>query len=114
MRAEDQDRILTEVESRVTSSQIAIAERRNASIEDVLNEALYHERKRLKDEKRAKARSTDAAFWDQIQRELRRSADHDQKALLRRAVRHYAEEISGNFDDRVYQAVTRVLPPALG
>src|SRR5262249_10156551 len=26
----------------------------------------------------------------------------------------YAEEISGNFDDRVYQAVTRVLPPALG
>lgn len=114
MRPEDQDRILTEVESRVTSDRVSALERRGASIEDVLSDALYHERKRLKEDKKSRTRGEDFAFWDQIQKGMRHASEHDQRALLRRAVRHYAEEISGNFDDRVYQVVTRILPPALG
>lgn len=114
MRAEDQERILTEVESRVSGALAASAERRGASIEDILNDALYHERKRLKDERRKKAKALDTTFWDEVQRGLRHASERDQRALLRKAVRHYAEEIAGNFDDRVYQSVTRILPPALG
>src|SRR5688572_20924592 len=114
MRPEDQERILTEVESRVAGTHVSLAERRGASIEDVINDAVYHEKTRLKDERRAKTRQADGAFWDSLQRELRRTGEHEHQALLRRAIRRYAEEISGNFDDRVYQAVTRVMPTALG
>jgi glycerol-3-phosphate O-acyltransferase len=114
VRAEDQARILEEVERRVSAGYVSAAERRGLLLEEVLADSLYHERKRLKEEKRTKARELDSRFWDQIQREMRRGSEQDRRALLARIIHHYAGEIAGNFDERVYQAVTRILPPALG
>ncbi|MCK6546606.1 1-acyl-sn-glycerol-3-phosphate acyltransferase [Myxococcota bacterium] len=114
MRAEDQATILTAVEDRVSTATVHRATAKGVLVEEVLSESLYHERKRLKDERRSKARDADIAFWDGVQAGLRRATDGEREALLRRVVRHYAGEIAGNFDDRVYQFATRLLPPALG
>lgn len=114
MRAEDQATILTAVEDRVSSATVRRAKAKGVLVEEVLSESLYHERRRLKDERRGKARDVDIAFWDSVQSGLRRASDGEREALLKRVVRHYADEIAGNFDDRVYQFATRLLPPALG
>jgi glycerol-3-phosphate O-acyltransferase len=104
MRAEDQDKILAELERRIS----------NDRPREVLEESLYWERRRLKDDKKSPAHQDDSHFWDKVEKELQGSSEQDQKTLLRKAVHHYGDEIAGNFDERVYAAVTRVLPSALG
>src|SRR5262249_52242014 len=51
---------------------------------------------------------------EEVQQKLGKGGESEWEDLLHRAVRRYGEEISGNFDERVYQVVTRILPPALG
>lgn len=113
MRPEDQERILTELESRISLAKVRAADGGGLRLHEVLEDSHYHERRRLKEDKNGSAYEADLAFWNQVQRDMRRASERDQKMLLRKVVRHYAEEISGNFDERVYQAVTRVLPPGL-
>jgi glycerol-3-phosphate O-acyltransferase len=114
MRPEDQERILTELESRVSLAKVKAAEAGGLKLSEVLEDSLYFERKRLKEDRKSPAHDADSAFWDQVQRDLRRASERDQKLLSRKVIRHYAEEIAGNFDERVYQVVTRALPPGLG
>jgi glycerol-3-phosphate O-acyltransferase len=114
MRAEDQAQILSEVEDRTSGSRVRSAESGRAQLDEILRESLYHERRRLKDERRSKTRDADTAFWDGVQREMRGATQAELVDLMRKVVRRYGGEIAGNFDERVYQVVTRVLPPALG
>lgn len=94
--------------------RVAAARSGRVLIEEVLAESLYHERKRLKDERHGKRHERDARFWEETSREMRHASEEEKVALLRKVVRRYGAEIAGNFDERVYQAVTRILPPALG
>lgn len=114
MRAEDQARIKDELESRIAQAYAQRAEQGGLRVAEVLEDSLYHERRRLKDDRSSPKRESDTAFWDQVQAELRRASESTERTLLRRVARHYTEEIAGNFDPRVYQSVTKVLPPALG
>ena len=109
MRREDQDRILTELESRITEEQTSAP---GHTLSETLEDTLYFERRRLKDD-RSPAHDDDVAFYDRLQADLRKSPQSELPRLVRRAARHYADEISGNFDERVYRAATRALPPAL-
>ncbi len=109
MRAEDQERILIEVQRRV----VAQAQQR-ARLDETLADSLYHEKRRLKDEPDERAKKRDKAFYDTIQRSMRGASDRALTRLLDQIVRHYAEEIAGNFDERIYTAVTRAGAPALG
>ncbi len=111
MRAEDQTKILDALEQRVTATRSG----RAAPMSEVLEDSLYFERRRLKEDRgKSPAFKKDTAFWDRVANELRGASDAQQRRLTERAVRHYGEEIAGNFDDRVYQVVTRAMPPALG
>ncbi|MBI4822230.1 MAG: 1-acyl-sn-glycerol-3-phosphate acyltransferase [Deltaproteobacteria bacterium] len=110
MRAEDRQRALADVKSRVVSEHLAASR----PLDEILAESIYLERKRLKEEASGERTDIDRAFWDHVEKDLRRSSRRTQEDLLAEAVEHYAKEIVGHFDPRVYRAVTRVLPPALG
>lgn len=114
MRREDQERILTEVQSRVVAQRVEQAAAGGPPLEEVLAESVYHERRRLRDEKDSKTKRVDTEFWDDVQRRLGRAGEREQQSLLRKIVLHYGREVVGNFDERVYRATTRALPPALG
>lgn len=114
MRGEDQERILRELESRVVHQRVRVEEAGGAPIQDVLEDSLYHERKRLRGDRSSPSSDRDTAFWTHVQRELRHASAEKHRALLREVVRHYGSEISGHFDPRVYQVATRALPPVLG
>lgn len=114
VRPEDQASILRSVEDRVTAQIIRRAMSRGWQLDELLSESLYHERRRLKEERPSKTRERDVRFWDHVQGGLRRGSEEEKKKLAREVVRHYGEEISGNFDERVYQFATRLMPPALG
>lgn len=107
-------RIVAEVERRVGTQRLRASRVGRAPLDEVLAESLYHERRRLKEDRTSRSHAADTAFWDDLQGRLKRASAGDQAQLLAAAIRHYAGEIAGNFDDRVYQLSTRVVPPALG
>lgn len=114
MRAEDQERILTEVKSRIVRRSTDRAAQGGLRLDEALADSLFHERRRLKEERDSKARRADQAFYDDIFRSMRGSSERTLQHLIERVVQRYAEEIAGNFDERVYRAVTRAGAPALG
>jgi glycerol-3-phosphate O-acyltransferase len=113
MRPEDQERILTEVQSRIVKHHTDLAAEGKLRLDEVLADTLYHERRRLK-ESRDNKKKDDQAFYEEIYRALPRSSDRAHKHNLERIVRRYADEISGNFDERVYKVVTRAGSSAFG
>lgn len=98
----------------MVESCVRRAESGGPPLDEVIAESIFQEEKRLRENGRSRPRDADRQFWSHLQASFRRSSERTQRDLLGRIVRHYAEEVVGNFDERVYQTVTRALPPALG
>jgi glycerol-3-phosphate O-acyltransferase len=114
MRPEDQERALTEVKSRSLEALLSGAAHGGPPLDETIAESIYHERRRLHEEPESKARRDDQLFWARVGERFPRSSARTQREILERIIGRYAEEIAGNFDERVYQTVTRAIPPALG
>jgi glycerol-3-phosphate O-acyltransferase len=87
----------------------------NSSLEVILGEALYSERIRMKREAfnpfTLPRLKRDRKLWNHIQSGLLKSgAEVDRTELLDQVIRHYAEEIGGHFDPRVYPFAIRAVP----
>jgi glycerol-3-phosphate O-acyltransferase len=86
-----------------------------AKAENELTAALYLERQRLHRERGnlfTKSRlKRDRALWGRVHSALLEpAAITDRVPLLREVVAHYADEIGGRFDPRVYRFATSVIP----
>jgi len=114
MRAEDKRRALDEVAREVKEAVVARSERVGIPLDERIAESIYFERRRLKEEPDSKARRADLAFWNALHDRFRGAAASAHREQLGQIVERYAGEIAGHFDERVYQAVTRAGPPALG
>jgi glycerol-3-phosphate O-acyltransferase len=108
VRARDKERVLSELRSRLVD-EVA----KKGSTEEVVADALYYERRRLKDDRSAE-RDEELAFWGRVKDELGRVGERGQRELLKRIIDRYANEICGQFDERVYDTVTRMGEPMLG
>jgi len=75
-----------------------------------LNDAAYHETKRLEGSRRA-ADQRELAEWQKLARGLARTSDADRRAQLRELCERYGWDVAGNFDPRVFQVATRLMPP---
>ncbi len=109
-RSSDERQLTHEVIDRVVRTvQTAPA----PPVDEVISETLFQERTRLEHASTPRA-DEDRAFYGRIRRRLPQAGRHELENLLREVVRHYAEEISGHFDPRVYVVATRALPVGLG
>jgi glycerol-3-phosphate O-acyltransferase len=75
----------------------------------VLNDAAYHEVRRLQSRG-----GPPLARWQNLARSLGRMSEADLGRELEGLVRHYAGDVAGNFDPRVYKFATRAMPGLLG
>jgi glycerol-3-phosphate O-acyltransferase len=75
----------------------------------VLNDAAYHEVRRLQH-----GGGAELGRWQVLARSLGRMSEKELGAELTRLAHHYACDVAGNFDPRVYGFATRALPPLLG
>ena len=83
-------------------------------LEAVVNDTLYHERLRLDRENSSQPRiKEDLAFYGPMRRRLTHASSADLQAMVEAMARHFVEEVTGNFDRRVYGLATRVLPTGL-
>jgi glycerol-3-phosphate O-acyltransferase len=111
--SEIRPRILDSVVSRTLEEFFASGS--GAAPEQLLGEALYLERLRMRhgrDNLWTRGRTVrDRKLWGEIQSGLLRPAGRvDRKQLLEKSIRHFAEEIGGRFDPRVYQFATGAVP----
>lgn len=75
-----------------------------------LNDAAYHETKRLEGSRRPDDRA-ELAEWQKLARGLARTSDAERKKRLRELSERYGWDVAGNFNPRVYRLSTRMLPP---
>ncbi len=111
---EDAGRILTEVERRVLGRLLASAARGgDHSLEYVLNDVCYSEIRRLEASGSRKNKQA-LERWHALSGRLLTMSGDEKREELAALVRHYGNDIVGNFDPRVYRFATGILPPALG
>jgi glycerol-3-phosphate O-acyltransferase len=113
MRSEDQERALVEVQSRVVSAYVTAASVGGSPLEEVVANSIYFEKRRLKEESSGAKRDDDVVFWNGVHRSVNRASEREQQDILSSIVKRYAEEIVGNFDERVYRFTTKILPTGL-
>ena len=75
-----------------------------------LNDAAYHETKRLETSRSAESQR-ELAEWQRLARGLGRMSDADRRKRLRELCERYGWDVAGNFNPRVFQVSTRLLPP---
>lgn len=115
MKPADRERIQVEVCQRVVEHYVQLAKRKpDGYLETVINDTLYHERTRLE---RSNGGTGDpkaeAAYYRQLQREAIDASPRQQRELLSSLAHHFAREIVGNFDERVYRLATTIIPTGL-
>lgn len=74
-----------------------------------LNDAAYHETRRLDGTKRQKDQER-LEDWKSLARRLGRMTPGERELALRELATEYAEDIAGNFDPRVFNFSTRLVP----
>lgn len=82
------------------------------SLEYALNEVAFHETRRLEKQRDAEAKQA-LGYWRSLLRRVARMSDEAKRDVLRGITQRMARDIAGNFDPRVYQLATRVLPKIL-
>ena len=75
-----------------------------------LNDAAYHETKRLEGSRRPDD-VRELGEWQRLARSLARTSDAERRQRLRDLSERYGWDVAGNFDPRVYKVSTRLLPP---
>ncbi|MFT7579221.1 MAG: glycerol-3-phosphate O-acyltransferase [Myxococcota bacterium] len=105
---------MVEVRSRIVAACIEQARLPDGLALDVLvNDTLYHEKKRLETDRKSPTWAEDVAFWNEIKSSLATAGDAQLKQLLDSIVRRFTDEVRGNFSPWVYQMATNVMPKAL-
>lgn len=107
MRAEDRERAVEDVVTRVMSR---VLERGPQALEAAIADTLYHERQRVDRERRGKERDRRLALLDRRRGRLLAGSDEERRRLLREVTEAFAREVLGNFDPRVHAFATRAVP----
>lgn len=77
-----------------------------------LNDAAYHETKRL-EASRSKTDLKELGEWKNLARSLGRMGAIERRERLRELGERYGWDVAGNFNPRVFQLSTRLLPPVV-
>ena len=107
----DRERLLAEVERRVSGRLIAgVARGHEHSLEYVLNDVCYSEIRRLE----ASGGGPALDRWRDLSRRLIHMSEAEKRRELQELVAYYARDIVGNFDPRVYRVINEIGPKVLG
>ncbi|MCW8139482.1 MAG: 1-acyl-sn-glycerol-3-phosphate acyltransferase [Planctomycetota bacterium] len=107
MRAEDRERAVEDVVTRVMSR---VLERGPQALEAAIADTLYHEKQRVDRGPRGKERDRRLALLDRRRGRLLAGSDEERRRLLREVAEAFAREVLGNFDPRVHAFATRAVP----
>jgi glycerol-3-phosphate O-acyltransferase len=107
--------LCAEVERRVMDRRLALAARGgDHSLEYVLNDAAYHEIRRLESGPASQDEKKRLPEWRALAHKLRTIDEAEKRRLSAALVHDYAEDIAGRFDERVYRFAKGIMPAVVG
>ncbi|MCE9626225.1 MAG: 1-acyl-sn-glycerol-3-phosphate acyltransferase [Deltaproteobacteria bacterium] len=106
MKSADQKRVLVEVVQRVLQEKT----RDPGSVEALIFDTLYEERRRLETEKDRKKAAVESKFYRKLQSRALRGGAEQQREVLAEILRHFAEEVLGHFSETIYRIATQIVP----
>jgi len=106
--------IIRAVAARVVAGRVddAQAHPDKNALEYVINDTLFHEKQRARED-RSEEMKKEMEFLRAATHGLASAGDDKKKAMLHKLAQHYAEDVAGHFDPRVFAFTTKVLPYGL-
>ena len=101
--------IVDEVTRRICSDH----QQDRGRLEVALNDAAYHEIRRLEQQRDEEARDR-LGYWRSMIRRIGKMNDAEQRRVLNTIVGAMARDVAGNFDPRVYGFACKVVPKMIG
>ncbi|MGB5547789.1 MAG: 1-acyl-sn-glycerol-3-phosphate acyltransferase, partial [Polyangiales bacterium] len=105
----ERDDVISDVVNRICVTQ----EADRARLEMALNDAAFHEIRRLEKQRDDEARDR-LGYWRSMIRRIGKMDDSEQRRVLHTIVTNMARDIAGNFDPRVYRFVRKAAPRLIG
>src|SRR5215813_10643623 len=113
MRPEDRERIVSEVIGRVMDREMTFALKNPSHLEDVIADTIYHELARLKADSRSAESGRQIGTLQRLRSQMLQASDPERRDMLKKMVKHFVQEVVGNFSPRVYDFATRFMPTGL-
>jgi len=105
----ERDDIVASVVNRICDAH----ESDRAQLEIALNDAAFHEIRRLEKQRDEEARDR-LGYWRSMIRRIGRMDDTEQRRVLHTIVTQMTRDVAGNFDPRVYRFARRAIPRLVG
>ena len=105
----ERDDIVSDVVSRICGAH----ESDRGRLEMALNDAAFHEIRRLERQRDEEARNR-LGYWRSMIRRIGKMDDSEQRRVLHTIVMNMARDVAGNFDPRVYRFAKRAVPRLIG
>jgi glycerol-3-phosphate O-acyltransferase len=105
----ERDDIVSDVVSRICAAH----ESDRGRLEMALNDAAFHEIRRLERQRDEEARDR-LGYWRSMIRRIGKMDDSEQRRVLHTIVMNMARDVAGNFDPRVYRFAKRAVPRLIG
>jgi glycerol-3-phosphate O-acyltransferase len=105
----ERDDIVSEVVKRICATH----ETDRSRLEIALNDAAFHEIRRLEKQRDEEARDR-LGYWRSMIRRIGKMDDTEQRRVLHTIVTDMTRDVAGNFDPRVYRFARRAVPRLIG
>ena len=105
----ERDDIVSDVVKRICTNH----ESDRARLEIALNDAAYHEIRRLETQRDEEARDR-LGYWRAMIRRIGKMDDTEQRRVLHTIVTEMTRDVAGNFDPRVYRFARQAAPRLIG
>jgi glycerol-3-phosphate O-acyltransferase len=105
----ERDDVVSDVVNRICTAH----ESDRARLEMALNDAAFHEIRRLEKQRDDEARDR-LGYWRSMIRRIGKMDDPEQRRVLHTIVTNMTRDVAGNFDPRVYRFARRAVPRLIG
>ncbi|MDP1745041.1 MAG: 1-acyl-sn-glycerol-3-phosphate acyltransferase [Bacteroidota bacterium] len=111
MRREDKDKATDQVIEQTLAEQKAYCKRsKDITIDNIIYDTIYLEKKRLKNKKNSKHSRTEIVFWSEMERRFYSANSTEKEEILKEIIENYAVEIAGGYNPKVYNFAIKIVP----
>lgn len=110
----NEKKALQAIKSKVHDYYLRQQNQHNLDLDYLINDTIYHETKRLREEPGGPHKTKDKELYRKINKRLKDKSQQNYLEILDCLSSRYLKEIKGNFNPMVYRLATHFIPRSLG
>jgi glycerol-3-phosphate O-acyltransferase len=111
MKKEDRSKAIELVIEQTLKDQKDYCKRnKELTMDNIIHDTLFLEKKRLKNKKKSKNVRIDIAFWERIEKQFYAANNQEKEDIVKEIIANYTNEISGGYSPKVYEFAKKIVP----